>query len=159
MYRGAGQVGLTIRDTKRYIVWFENRGVHVECDRMEFFIDFTGLGGRGTLEVIGNGGSVSDCVDTAIRTRRKPPFTERCDFQPTHDHNSSLLTVAIYSCTHALPHLFRSLTHSLTQSLTHSLSRTYSFTRLQYRPSDRLTADVPAQPRVAARERFACNGG
>jgi hypothetical protein len=71
VYAGPGQVGIAIRDTKRYIIWFENRAVHVQCNRAEYFLDFTGLGGRGALEVTGNGGSISDCMDSAIRSRRQ----------------------------------------------------------------------------------------
>jgi hypothetical protein len=70
-YEGAGQVELSIRDTKRFIFFFENRGVAVFCDRSEFFLDYTGLGGRGELVVLGNGGSISDCSNSAIRSQRK----------------------------------------------------------------------------------------
>ncbi len=70
-YEGPGQVELSIRDTKRFIFFFENRGVSVHCGRSEFFIDYTGLGGRGELVVLGNGGSVADCSDSAIRSQRK----------------------------------------------------------------------------------------
>jgi hypothetical protein len=64
-------VELSIRDTKRFIFFFESRGVSVFCDRADFFIDYTGLGGRGELVVLGNGGSISDCSNSAIRSQRK----------------------------------------------------------------------------------------
>jgi hypothetical protein len=70
-YQGAGQVEIAIRDTKRFIFFFENRGVSILCDRADFFLDYTGLGGRGGLVVLGNGGMVADCQDSAIRSQRR----------------------------------------------------------------------------------------
>ncbi len=68
-YQGADQSEIAIRDTKEYVFSFQNGNVTIACGAADYFVDFSGLGGRGSLVVQGNNGTISGCRDSAIRSR------------------------------------------------------------------------------------------